>query len=260
LKTRILGQAALYFRELTSTNDFAKELATRGAREGTIVLAETQIRGRGRIGREWTSPQGGLWFSIILRPSVLARQATRLTLLASVAVAKTISKLYDLKTEIKWPNDVLIDEKKVCGILTEGEIKGTLLKYVLLGVGVNANFNIDALPVHLRDSATTLKQQLGKDVELETLLCRLLEEAESYYEMLRNHRYELVLNDWRRLTNFLGSHVRVESNGEKIEGVAVDIDSDGALIVRMKDQTLRRVVSGDVTMTIQREHPNYVDE
>jgi len=258
LRTRILGQPVLYFRILTSTNDIAKELAVRGINEGTVVVAETQTTGKGRFKREWTSPEAGLWFSIILKPNVPLKQAPKLTLLASVAVAKTINRLYGLRSEIKWPNDVLIDRKKVCGILTEGQIVGETLGFAILGIGINANFNIGAFPTRLKEAATTLREELGRKIERETLLCEVLAEIESYYELLRRGRFEVILDDWRRLAGFLGAYVEIDCDGRRIQGWAVDVDDDGALIVRLKDKTLLRVISGDVVKVVQKTYPKHV--
>lgn len=260
LRTRILGRAILYFRELPSTNEIAKELAVGGIGEGAVVVAETQTVGRGRFKREWASPEGGLWFSVVLRPKVQPKQAPKLTLLASVAVAKTINRLYGLRAEIKWPNDVLVNQKKVCGILTEGQTRDGTLNFAILGIGINANFNIEAFSPPLRETATTLKEELGRDIEREILFCRLLGEVESYYELLQRGKLEAILNDWRRLTGFLGSYVVIQSDGGKVEGWAVDLDNDGALIVKLKDEALVRVTSGDIVKIIHREYPRHVDE
>lgn len=248
LQTQILGQPFLYFRELNSTSDMAKELAIRGAGEGTVIIAETQTKGRGRLKREWLSPAGGLWLSIILRPRTEPKHASKLTLMVSVAVAKTIIKLFRLKTEIKWPNDVLIEGKKVCGILTEAKTEGKTLDFVVVGIGINANFRVNALPSSLQDSSTTLRENLKKVVEGEGLLCTLLEEIESYYYLFTNGKFCTILNEWRGLVNFLGSYVEVTSHGEKIEGKAIDIDENGALMVKLKDQSICRVISGDLTL------------
>ncbi len=248
LRTRILGHPFLVFRELTSTNDVAKELALKGAREGTVVVAEAQTEGRGRLERRWFSPAGGLSFSIILRPKTDPRQAPKLTLLASVAVAKTISNLFQLKAEIKWPNDVLINRKKVCGILIEANMKDEILEFVIIGVGINANFNVDRLQSSLISSSTTLKEELKKEIERESFLRALLEETESHYDLFRMGKFDPILVEWRTLASFLGSCVEVVSHGEKIRGRAIDIDEDGALMVKLKNQTMQRVSSGDVTI------------
>jgi biotin-[acetyl-CoA-carboxylase] ligase BirA-like protein len=226
----------------------AKELALIGAKEGTVVAAETQTSGKGRLSREWISPAGGLWFSVILRPKVSPEHASKLTLLAAVTVAKTLDKLYHLKPEVKWPNDVLIDGKKVCGILTEASTKGEHLNFVVVGFGINANFPLSKLPVFLRGSSTTLQEKLNKQVDVETLLCAVLEETEHYYTVFTKGIFETILAEWRRLAKFLGSHVYVTSLNEKVEGWATDVDEQGALIIRLKDHTTRKIVAGDVTL------------
>ena len=257
LHTRILGQAALYFRTLTSTNDIAKQLAAIGTKEGTIVVAEIQSNGKGRLGRKWVSPEGGLWFSVIFRPKVRPKHALKLTLLGSVAMVKTVNRLYGLRAEIKWPNDVLINQKKVCGILTESEIQGKNMNFAVLGFGINANLDLNAFPQHLRDSATTLKAQLRKRISREILLCRLLENVETCYDLFKNRKFETILDDWRRLSGFLGSYIEILDGQRKVEGRALDLDGDGALIVRLKDQNIHKVISGDVAKIVQAKRPGH---
>jgi len=252
LHTKIFGHPIFYFRALTSTNDFARELAMIGAREGTVVVAETQTSGRGRLKRKWISPEDGLWLSIILRPRAEPTHAPKLTLMASVSVAKTLDKLFPLKAEIKWPNDVLISGKKVCGMLTESQTRGETLDFVVVGIGINANFNVNALPTSLRDYSTTLKEELKREIERESLLRTLLEEIESYYYFFMKEKFDFILKEWRGLVSFLGSYVRIASDKEKIEGWATDIDRDGALIIRLRNQTVRKLASGDVTVLKKR--------
>jgi biotin-[acetyl-CoA-carboxylase] ligase BirA-like protein len=251
LRTRILGQSGLYFRSLTSTNDTAKQLASSGVKEGTIVLAESQSRGKGRLGRKWFSPEGGLWFSVILRPRIKPKHALKLTLLGSVATVKTLNELYEIGAEIKWPNDILINRGKVCGVLTEASIKGRNLSFAVLGFGINANLDPEVFPRHFRDSVATLKTQLGKKISREILLCELLENVEICYDLFKKGKFETILDDWRKLSGFLGSHVRIFDGQRSIEGTALDLDADGALIIRLRDQNVRRVVSGDVTRMFQ---------
>jgi len=258
LRTRFLGHPVLYFRTLTSTNDLAKALAMRGVNEGTVVVAETQTAGKGRFKREWASPEDGLWFSIILRPNVLPRQAPRVTLMTSAAVAKTINRLYGLKSEIKWPNDVLINQKKVCGIVTESQTIGKMLRFAILGIGINADFNIAAFPTHLKKAATTLRKELGRKIEREILLCEVLAEIEFQYGLLQRGRFDIILDDWRRLASILGSYVEIDSDARRIQGWAIDIDDDGALIVRLKDKTLLRVISGDVVKVFPKTYTKHV--
>jgi len=248
LETQTLGQTAHFFRELPSTNDMAKELACIGAREGTVIVAETQTRGKGRLGREWISPVGGLWFSVILRPRVSPEHSPKLTLLAAVTVAKTLAALYHLRVQVKWPNDVLIDGKKVCGILTEASTKDKRLNFVVVGFGINVDFPLGKLPAYLHDSTTTLRKELDKDVNIETVFHSVLEQLEHYYLIFKEGNFETVLAEWRRFAKFLGSYVYVISINEKIEGWAIDVDNYGALIIKLKDQTIRKIVAGDVTL------------
>ena len=260
LQTAVLGRRGLYFREAGSTNDIGKGLAARGASEGMVIASETQTGGRGRIGREWASPAGGLWFSVILRPTVHAGHAAKLSLLASVAVAKTISKLYGLKTDIKWPNDVLLNGKKVCGILTESEIRGQRIDFAVLGIGVNADFEVQALPMHLRQLATTLRHQLEGRVQREILLSELLKEIEFHYHVFEQQKFDVILEDWRSLASFLGSDMKVQTDGEIVHGLAFDINKDGALVLRLRDGTMRNITSGDIVAISNEQHPEYVDE
>jgi BirA family biotin operon repressor/biotin-[acetyl-CoA-carboxylase] ligase len=246
LRTEIIGRCILYFHSLTSTNYLARELAIGGAKEGTAVLAEIQTHGYGRLNRKWASPKGGVWLSIILRPRVEARHATKLTILGSIVVAHVIRDLYQLKPEVKWPNDVLINHKKVCGTLAETRTRDSMLNYVILGFGINADFSLETLPIYLRDSSTTIKQETRKLIQRESLLSRLLEETEINYRQFIERRFDSLLKEWQRLASFFGSQVRVFDQGEKIMGEAVGIDQDGALMVKLKDNTIRTIVSGDL--------------
>ena len=182
LQTDYIGQEIYYFTEVTSTNDVAKELAIKGAKEGTTVIAETQSRGRGRLGRKWVSPEGGIWFSIILRPKVDPEDALKLTLIAAAVVAKVIDDMFKLKAEVKWPNDIIINGKKVCGILTEMITKGNMVDFVVIGVGINANINLDSFPKRLRKLLISLREELKEDVDRKRFLCALLEEFEQCYK------------------------------------------------------------------------------
>jgi len=248
LQTELIGKEIHHFAEVTSTNDVAKKLAAGGAEEGTVIIAETQTGGRGRIGREWFSPKGGVWFSIILRPKVSPEDALRLTLTTAVAVAHVIRRMLRLNSEIKWPNDVLIEGKKVCGILTEMSTSGKIVKSVVLGIGINANVNVESFPEHLRNSVTSLKKELREEVPRERFLQALLEELERYYTMFTRSEFDLILEEWKELARFLGSHIEVVSCGEKLVGLAVDVDQSGALLIKTRDGNVRRVVSGDVSL------------
>jgi len=248
LKTEWLGRNVHYLIETDSTNELAKKLAEQGIEEGTVVIAEMQTRGKGRLGRKWISPEGGIWLSVILRPKIKPKELIKITLLTAVAVAKAIKEELNLEAKIKWPNDVLLNDKKVCGILTEMSSKRGKVKHVIVGVGINANFDVSVFPEELKSSATSLKEALTEEISREKLICSLLRKMEFYYEALRKGKAEIILNEWRKLAGIFGCRVEVSSFEKKIEGTAVDIDDEGWLIIKQDDGTLRKVVSGDVTI------------
>lgn len=221
LQTDFIGQEIYHFTEVTSTNDVAKELAIKGAKEGTLVIAETQRRGRGRFGRKWISPEGGMWFSVILRPKVAPEDALKLTLMAAVVVAKVISDMFKLEAEVKSPNDVVVDGKKVCGILTEMSTKDDTVDFVVIGVGINANVSLDSFPKDLRKFLTSLKEELKEDVDRKTFLCALLEELERYYKMFTREGFDSILED-ESFASFLTRHAETTIPSEKIKASTVD--------------------------------------
>ncbi|RLI09206.1 biotin--[acetyl-CoA-carboxylase] ligase [Candidatus Bathyarchaeota archaeon] len=221
-----------------STNDVARELASRGWPEWTVVVAEEQTSGRGRFGREWISPRGGLWFSIILRPRLDRGDLQLLPLVAGLAVAETLSSLYGLDAELRWPNDILIGGRKVCGILVENSFSGEELLSSIVGIGINANFGLEELPEGVREGATTLLYELGHPVDLGELLSACLSSFRSYYEVLLRGEKALLLS---RVRELLGLPVEVVlSEGElTFSGLALDLADDGSLLVRLPDGTTR---------------------
>jgi len=233
-----LEQRIHYLPQIGSTMDTARDLAKKGAAEGTIVIAEAQTRGRGRLNREWLSPVGGIYFTIILRPRISPAYAPRINLMAAIAVAGTIRKLFGLKAELKWPNDVLIAGKKVCGILAEMDAEMDVVNFVNVGIGINANSSIP----HFEKTATSLKDALGREVSRKELLSALLVEMERQQPLLMTAN---LLKQWKKLSVTLDKEVRVISLGEEVMGQAVDIDATGALILKGKDGSLRTVLVGD---------------
>jgi len=182
LRTKQFGKRIVFLREVDSTNDYAKELASYGAEEGTAVVAETQTAGRGRLGREWISPKGGLYFSVILRPRISASEAVKLVFVAGLAVAKIFEEVYGLHVEIKKPNDVLVNGKKISGILAETNTTGEKVNYTIIGIGINVNFDVkETLPKELAKNATSLENELDKKIRLEQLFKALIEKLESLY-------------------------------------------------------------------------------
>jgi biotin-[acetyl-CoA-carboxylase] ligase BirA-like protein len=246
LRTKRFGRSLVFMREVSSTNDLAKELAGYGAIEGTVVFAETQTAGRGRLSREWVSPRGGLWFSVILRPKFRASEAARLVFVAGLAVAEVLHEKYGLKVETKWPNDVLVNGKKICGILTEMKTKGETVNFVVVGVGVNANLVRETFPEPLREVVTSLENELGHSVRLEELFSALLENLEIKYDLFTEGNYIRILDSWKSYATFLGQKVEVTSGDESFVGLAMNVGYDGALVLKFDDGTVRRVLVGDV--------------
>ena len=233
-----LEQKIHYFPAIGSTMDAARELAKRGAKEGTIVIAEAQTRGRGRLSREWLSPEGGIYFTIILRPRISPAYAPRINLMVAVAVAATIRKLLGLKAELKWPNDVLIEGRKVCGILAEIDAETDVINFVNVGIGINANTSIP----QFEKTATSLKDALGREISRKDFLRSLLVEIERRQPLLMKVD---LLEEWKKLSATLKKDVRIMSLGEEVLGQAIDIDATGALILKGKDGSLKTVLVGD---------------
>jgi BirA family biotin operon repressor/biotin-[acetyl-CoA-carboxylase] ligase len=233
-----LEQRIHYFPEIGSTMDAARELARKGAREGTIVIAEAQAHGRGRLSREWLSPKGGVYFTLILRPRISPAYAPRINLMASVAVATTIKKLFGLNAELKWPNDVLIEGRKVCGILAEMDAEMDVVNFVNVGIGINANTSVP----QFAKTATSLKDVLGREISRKEFLSVLLREIERRQALLMETD---LLEEWKKLSGTLNKYVRILSPGEVIVGWAIDIDTTGALIIRKRNGSLKKALAGD---------------
>lgn len=247
LTTRIMGVEIHAFRQTRSTNDLAFSLAEQGAAEGTLVIAESQKKGRGRFGRPWISPAGGLWFSLILRPYLFPSLAPRITITASLAVASAIRQITSLPALIRWPNDILIGERKVSGILTEMNAETEVIKFVILGIGVNLNLVSTDFPPEIRNMATSIRQELGYSLFRVDFLVNLLEKIEKYYLELKAGRFFSILQEWCRFSATLGRQVKVNTPEGPFEGHALNIDDDGALVLRLDSGFLKRILTGDVT-------------
>lgn len=229
-----LRQKVYYLKEVSSTMDVAKKLAKRG--EEAIVIAETQTSGRGRLGRRWHSQKGGIYFTIILRPKIGPAHAQIINLMAAVSVARAIRALFNLEAKLKWPNDVLIRGKKVCGILAEMEAEMDVIKFVNLGIGINANNPISLY----EEGATSIKEELGRDISRKELLMCVLNEIEKRRSLLGKE----IISEWKALSSTINKKVRIIMQDEVVEGEAIDIDTDGALILRT-DKGIRRIIAGD---------------
>ncbi len=246
LKTKIFGKKIFHFNEVTSTQEVAKKLATQGFEEGTVVVAEKQSKGKGRVGREWVSPLGGVWLSIILKPNILPHQAQKITLVVAVAVANVIRRLYGLDAKIKWPNDVLIDKKKVCGILVEASGEVDRLNYMVVGVGVNLNVNPATVESKLVKTATSISEILGREVSKVEFTREFLVEFEKLYKLFGSGGFNQILEEWKKLSETLGCKVKIVSQNEVFVGEALDVDEEGFLLVKLPNGFVKKVVSGDV--------------
>ena len=247
LKTRVMGREVHLFPDVSSTNTLAMEMASKGAPEGTIVLAEAQTGGKGRRGRKWISPRGNLYLSVVLRPDVPLHKSPVITLMGAVAVASAIRRMYGLKASIKWPNDILISGRKVCGLLTEMSAEQDRVRHIVLGIGIDANMDLEALPSDVRAQTTTLAVEAGGKIDRTALLRQLLRELDRWYGVFLADERD-ILAAWRTLNVTTGNRVAISGAGEVLEGLAQGIDDEGRLIIRLDDGTVRTIAAGDVTI------------
>ena len=242
LQTSYMGKKIYFYKEVDSTNLVARKLADEGALEGTIVLAERQRSGKASGGKKWISPSGGVWMTIILRPDVEPNKAPQLTLVTGVAVAETLIEECGLDVEIKWPNDILIGNKKVSGILTEVKTNIVGVDYVLVGVGIDLNIDI---PPELSDTATSLQAELEKEIRGAELIQKFLKNFEDNYNEFKAGNFPYILNKWRNLSGTVGKYVELHRKGGVVRGEAVGISKNGRLVLEMENGSLKKVISGE---------------
>jgi BirA family biotin operon repressor/biotin-[acetyl-CoA-carboxylase] ligase len=247
LKTSVLGRKIIHSEKLASTSTLAKEIAPQ-QQEGTLVIAEEQTGGRGRLGRKWYSPRGGgIWASLILKPRIRPEKAYQLTQVAAVAVVKAIKETTGILAGIKWPNDIIINGKKVCGILTEMNAEADAVNHIILSIGLNVKPGEGDMPLDLKDKMTFLDVERGFGVSRKGLLAVLLGELEKAYHAFLDKGFETVAADCRRFSVLLGREVRVEQMDRIFQGRAVEITGDGALLVETAEEKME-VISGDVSV------------
>lgn len=246
--TEFIGKTVYYYQVVDSTNSVAKYFAKNNADNGTIIISKTQRMGRGRNNNSWISPKGGLWMSIILKPDISTDKVQYLTLIAGISLSKTINENFDLKSKIKWPNDVYINDKKISGILTESHITKQSVDYLILGIGVNINNSKSDLNRNLRETATSLKDELKHKIDIFDFLNKFLKNMEYYYNILSNKEFNRILSDWRILSNTLGKIVEVKQINNIIIGEAYDIGYDGSLIIKEENGEFRTIIAGDCSI------------
>jgi len=243
LATRFIGQKVIYHPRLTSTMALARQAARQGAAEGTVVVADEQTAGKGRLKRLWLSPRGSLALSIILYPDM--SYLPYLMMLASLAVVHSIKAITGLKAQLKWPNDVLIDDKKVCGILIESDLRGNTVAYAIIGIGINTNFRLTDFP-EILPHATSLADELGKEISRLAVIRHLLVETERLYLALPDG--DPIYREWRDKLVTIGRRVQVKSGETLLKGIAESVARDGSLLLRHSDGSVTSVVAGDVTL------------
>jgi BirA family transcriptional regulator, biotin operon repressor / biotin---[acetyl-CoA-carboxylase] ligase len=245
----LFGRALRYHDEIESTNAEAKSLAADGAPEGTVVIAECQTAGRGRLGRRWTSPAGkGLLFSVILRPALPMSDAHLLTLVAATAAAEAIETQTGVAVRIKWPNDLYVDDRKLGGILTEVSGEQDEIDWVVVGIGLNVNTEYGELPVPLRRTAASLKMAGGQLFDRSELLARILLSLEASYVATLRSGFGSALESFRGRDYLSRKTVSVQTREGPVVGEALGIDDRGALLLQLPHRHVRRFYSGDVTL------------
>lgn len=247
LKSACFGQGEIHYLPSTgSTNDVARELAEEGAPEGTLVMAESQTRGRGRLGKTWHSPPGtGLYFSIILRPQLNPSDLPKITLLAGIAMAEAIEETTGLHPLIKWPNDLLLENKKAGGILTEhyGHISSP---YIILGIGINVYTCREDFPPELQETATSLALVGGQNLSRLKLMQAAVTYLGKWYELFKKGTFKPILDAWRQRCVLIGARVRIRSGERELEGTVIDVDEKGALLLQNQTGQIQRILSGEI--------------
>jgi len=245
----LIGKRIYVMPSVASTNDAAMKLGAEGCEQGTVVIADRQSKGRGRSGRVWFSPQGmNLYFTVILRPELKASDASLITLMAAVATVQAVRQVTEAEASIKWPNDILVNGKKLGGILAETKIRGSIIHLLALGIGLNVNLDLSLLPEELKPCTTSLQYELGRPVPRFTLLDEILRSLEKWYKVLLSQERSHIVQSWKSLSSTLGRHVHVELAGNTgVSGKAVDIGHMGELMVKTTDGSVVTVVAADVT-------------
>lgn len=249
LKTKFIGRKIMYFNSIDSTNNKARELASSGEADGTVVISEEQTLGKGRLGRNFISPKRkGIWMSIILRPEIDPISASLITQIAAAAVNMGASEI-NIKTGIKWPNDIIINNKKVCGILTEMNAELTNINYVILGIGINVNVDKEEFTDEVKEVATSFKIETGQSISRKELLARILNNFEILYEdFIVSNNIEKTIKICRENSVLIGNEINVIKRGSTVKARALNISDEGLLVVQYEDGRAESLISGEVSI------------
>ena len=248
LKTQFIGRKMHYLENTPSTNWVGKQICSEGDMEGKhglVIIAEEQTGGIGRMGRVWVSPSGGIWITIVLKPVIPIDHVFMVTMAGSVAVARAIRKEFDLGALIKWPNDILIGNKKVAGLLLELSAEADTIHHCLLGIGIDVNVPLSQFSFDLQKEITSISTEVGHEVDRAIFLARILKEFENRYLLIESGEYEAIIREWKSLSCTLEHRVHITTMKNSFEGAAIDIDEFGALIIRKDNGKIERVIAGD---------------
>lgn len=250
INTKIIGKELIFLDSIDSTNSYGKKISESDFMEGTVIITEEQTAGRGRLGREWVSPKGnGVYLSIMLKPDIKPIQATQITIIAAYAVAKTIRDVFKLNALIKWPNDIVINGRKVCGILTEMGAEIDKVNYLIVGIGINANIEKKQLSDYDLETATSLRIEIGERIDRKTLLSKVLTNFEKLYlDFITKLDIRNIIGNYKEINVTLGRRVRLISNKNEIYGEAIDINDLGQLVVKTDIGEIKEIVSGEVSV------------
>lgn len=250
LNTKYIGRTFYHFHHIDSTNTKAKELSRQGEIEGTVILSESQSAGRGRLGRVWCSPERkGIWFSIILRPDIDPVQASKITLIGAASVYKALESMGFRECKIKWPNDLIINNKKVCGILTEMSGELNKVNYIVMGIGLNVNIDQNDFPEELKHIATSLKIEKGEMIDRKKLLGEILNNLETYYdEFIHSNSIDTTIDICKKNSILLGSEIQCIDRNNIFNAKAIDINPEGELVIQLKDGSIKNIISGEVSI------------
>jgi BirA family biotin operon repressor/biotin-[acetyl-CoA-carboxylase] ligase len=232
------GFKIVYYPELPSTMDAARDLARKKCPDFTVVVAGRQTRGRGRLKRQWLSDDGGLYFTMVLRPDIPVLLSSRVNFLASLTLARVLRALFQIDAAVKWPNDILVAGLKISGMLSELEAESDRVLFINIGMGINVNND----PAVVEPGASSLKKITGREISKKMLLARFLDEFE---KRLKRVEFENVISEWKKYTVTLNRQVKIVTHKEVSEGLAVDVEQDGALVLELADGSRKKIVYGD---------------
>lgn len=247
MTTRYLGRRIICFETIGSTNNYIREHVDE-LPGGTLVVSEEQKSGRGRLGREWTSPSGkGIWMSLLLKPKISPQDAPKITQIAAAALVETVNDLYGLEVKVKWPNDVVVKGRKVCGILTEMGAELGMVRHIVLGIGINAN--MDVFEGELADKATSLKIEMGQVVDRKKFLFHFLNCLEGFLDLFfEDGDFEKALNICRKHSAVIGKKIWIKGKNSSVEVLATGINDGGELMVQYEDGSEKAIISGEVSI------------